>query len=264
MENAMTAQLAQTTETTNDLIGDKIVSAGFASTAQLLDQNGSLQVPRTWDLPHPWNLPSRLFRFPIEVSKSTDGERRIGVRHPALKQHPFVKHVSETLQVEISDRGAPNPYGYSTCEKAGWWHCVDLMTKTHWKDLLATRHFTTDENIAGAVDFALTYREITVAIARKVMAELKISSPADAATLLCKLQSPSEQNCEGRISWPVNSGRTTRAERAWAKILGLEAGWLKHDSSGHIGWTELGRARYAQGPTAVFVETANGQGAFAF
>src|SRR3546814_18959480 len=41
----------------------------------------------------PWNLPSRLFQFPIEVIRAEQDEpRKIGLRHPLLAAHPFVQH----------------------------------------------------------------------------------------------------------------------------------------------------------------------------
>lgn len=248
-----------------DQVGERIVAAGLEHNTFLLDLNRTLSVPYDWNLPAPWNLPSRLFRFPIEVSQFVNGQaRRIGLMHPALRDHPFVKHAAQVLEMHIPDGGTPNRFGYSKAQLGLWWHAVDLMTEKHWKDLLVTRQFTTDQDIIRAVEFALGVKQITVSTARKVMAELKQPAPADALTLLCKLHRPSEVNCEGSRSWPVNSGAGEVVERAWALILGLEAAWFKYDSSRHIGWTPLGRDRYEAGPEAVFMETASGQGAFAF
>lgn len=248
-----------------DLVGERVVAAGLEHNTFLLDQNRTLSVPYDWNLPAPWNLPSRLFRFPIEVSEFIDGQaRRIGLMHPALRDHPFVKHAAQVLEMHIPEGGTPNRFGFTKSQLGLWWHAVDLMTEKHWRDLLDTRQFTTDEDIVRAVECALGSKEISVSTARKVMAELNLSAPADALTLLCKLHRPCEVNNEGSISWPVNCGSGEVLERAWALILGLEAGWFNYGSSRHIGWTRLGRDRYEAGPDAVFMETASGQGAFAF
>ncbi|MGV1793626.1 hypothetical protein [Rhizobium sp. A37_96] len=52
---------------TTDTLGARIVEKGFAPNLALLDINNSLSVPHGFELHEPWNLPSRLFRFPIEV-----------------------------------------------------------------------------------------------------------------------------------------------------------------------------------------------------
>lgn len=46
---------------------EALVRHGFVANAYLLSINGGLSVPRHIDLPPPWNLPSRLFQFPIET-----------------------------------------------------------------------------------------------------------------------------------------------------------------------------------------------------
>lgn len=47
-----------------DTLGVALVEKGFAPSLALLDINNSLSVPHGFDLPAPWNLPSRMFRFP--------------------------------------------------------------------------------------------------------------------------------------------------------------------------------------------------------
>src|SRR3546814_12151144 len=73
---------------------DPIIAAGFAPNGFVLDINEALDVPRDFPLSAPWNLPSRLFQFPIEVIRAEQDEpRKIGLRHPLLAAHPFVQHV---------------------------------------------------------------------------------------------------------------------------------------------------------------------------
>jgi len=71
-----------------DPTADALIAHGFAHNAGLLDINGSLQVRGEVELPYPWNLPSRLFQFPIEVTRQKeDGTRTISLRHPSLAEH---------------------------------------------------------------------------------------------------------------------------------------------------------------------------------
>ena len=71
----MSAAAAIRTEQADEL-GEQIIAAGFAANDYLLDMNGALNVPRGFPLPAPWNLPSRLFQFPIEVIKAEQDEPR--------------------------------------------------------------------------------------------------------------------------------------------------------------------------------------------
>src|SRR3546814_14318903 len=59
-----------------DQLGDQIIAAGFAPNGFVLDINGALDVPRDFPLSAPWNLPSRLFQFPIEVIRAAQDEPR--------------------------------------------------------------------------------------------------------------------------------------------------------------------------------------------
>jgi hypothetical protein len=132
-----------------------LISSGFAHNDYLLDLNRSLHVPYEQVLPAPWDLPSRLLRFPIEVGDRTPEGRRIGLMHPHLAKHPFVLQVAEVLGTPVPAGGAPNAHGYSAVRLGLWWHAVDLMGAGKWRELLATRNFTTDQDIAGAASFAL-------------------------------------------------------------------------------------------------------------
>src|SRR3546814_7167367 len=77
-----------------DQLGDQIIAAGFAPNGFVLDINGALDVPRDFPLSAPWNLPSRLFQFPIEVIRAEQDEpRKIGLRHPLLARSE--EHTSE-------------------------------------------------------------------------------------------------------------------------------------------------------------------------
>ena len=72
-----------------DTLGELLVAKGFAPNLVVLDINRALDVPHGFTLPAPWNLPSRLFRFPIEACPPDgDQPRKIGLRHPLLADHP--------------------------------------------------------------------------------------------------------------------------------------------------------------------------------
>ena len=117
-----------------DTLATQIVERGLAASTYLLDINRSLTVPHDFPLPYPWNLPSRLFRFPIEVSAAeSDSARRIGLMHPHLADHPFVQHVEATLGITLAPDGAPNAYGISNARTGLWWHAVDLVSAGHWR-----------------------------------------------------------------------------------------------------------------------------------
>ena len=89
-----------------DALGELLVAKGFAPNLVVLDINHALDVPHGFELSAPWNLPSRLFRFPIEVCRPDgDQPRKIGLRHPLLANHPYVRHVEALLGFEIVRHG---------------------------------------------------------------------------------------------------------------------------------------------------------------
>lgn len=265
MAKAKTKVEAPVVEIIPDPVCEQLVALGLVPNSYHLDLNRGLTVPAEFRVSAPWNLPSRLFQFPIEVGElDCNGQRRIGLMHPEMRTHPYIRHVEDLMGLSISEVGAPNLAGYSKSRIATWWHAVDLMSEQHWKDLLETRQFTTDDDIIRAVELALSGNRITPLTARSVMRAVGVETSEDALALLCKFAEPQEVVCDGVTSWPVNRGSGSPQDRAWGIILAIEAGWLKFRACGFIGWSELGRSRYAQGPGAVFVETPSGQGAFAF
>ncbi len=263
------------TNVARDELGELLIGKGFVPNDFVLDLNHSLTVPHDMELPAPWNLPSRLFRFPIEVSEARGEGRRIGLMHPLLGEHPFVQRVAAELGAELDPNGAPNAHGVSKQPTGLWWHAVDLISAGKWRELLETRRFTTDHDIAGAVSYGLDYSPhdadsgcgyISTAEARQIMRAINSSEPDDRAAILRSFSRPTVCRQEsGKDHWPINSGRTLGAEgRAWGRILGIEAGWFKHDRAGFLTWTEAGRDRYEAGDAVTFTERATGQVAFAF
>jgi hypothetical protein len=110
------------TETRDELL----LELGLVPNSYLLEINHHLTVPRDMLLPPPWNLASRLFRFPIEIGDATeDGIRSIGLMHPLLKDHPFVRRVEAVLGIELNPNGAPNAQGVSGQRTGRWLRIPD-------------------------------------------------------------------------------------------------------------------------------------------
>jgi len=255
-----------------DSLATQIVERGLAASTFLLDINRSLAVPRDFPLPYPWNLPSRLFHFPIEVSADNgDGTRHIGLMHPLLAAHPFAQHVEATLGLKLDAHGAPNVYGISQARTGQWWHAVDLVIAGQWRALLDTREYTTAEDIARAVAYGLTYSRhdgkptgyLSPLAARAIMAAIDTHEPASRRGIMSFSTPSACMPDTGTVQWPVNYPGLPANDVAWALIHGIEDGWFAHDRSGFLHWTEQGRERYAAGEADTFT-TANGQGAFAF
>lgn len=258
-----------------DELGTTLIAAGFARNSLLLNMNGSLSVPADFPLEAPWNLPSRLFEFPIEVVRPEgDSPRKIGLMHPRLADHPFVQHVERTLGITIAREGVTNCHGFSNRRHALWWHAVDLISAGKWRELLDTQPFTEPRCILRAVAFGLrhsphTAREgrgyINTSQAREIVREMGGCEPDDPNAIIRSFLTPSLCKPDhGSAYWPINAPHGLCAEdEAWAMIHGIEDGWFAHDRSGFLHWTEQGRARHAAGDNVSFTETS-GQTAFAF
>lgn len=250
---------AETLARTVDTMAERLIAAGIQTNEWLLDLNGCLTTPDSFSQDGIWKLPSRLFSFPIQVSRF-DGvnERTLTLRHPLLSAHPFVQHVESALGVKLE---APE-----TAEAAEtWFHACDLI-EDHWQGLMETRQFTTDSDIGRAIAFGLRayYRSnLKVQAARKMLAQVGIDEPADPVALLFKLAKPLSLT-DTAVRWPINgTERLEGGEQAWTLLVGLERGWFGY-VGGCLSWTQSGRDRYAAGPEALFVQCESGQAAFDF
>ncbi|WP_066213205.1 hypothetical protein [Blastomonas sp. CCH5-A3] len=254
-----------------DSLATQIVECGLAASTFLLDLNRSLTVPRDFPLPYPWDLPSRLFQFPIEVSADNGDGTCLGLMHPLLAAHPFVQHVEATLGLKLDTNGAPNAYGVSKARNGQWWHAVDLVSAGQWRALLDTREYTSAEDIARAVAYGLTYSRhdgkptgyLTTPEARAIMAAIGAPEPASRRGALAFSAPSACKPDTGAVHWPVNHPGLSVNDVAWALIHGIQDGWFAHDRSGFLHWTEQGRERHATGEAGTFT-TTSGQGAFAF
>lgn len=226
-----------------------LIEAGYASEFYF-NINTSLHVPYDTEYTDPWNLPSRLFRFPVSVD---DG--RIGLNHPLLAEHPFVRELEANLDITFDPEDDFAEATFGGGASGQWHHAVDLMTKKHWRDLLRTRQFTNDDYIAAAVELALSRADFTLRDARAVMETLAKPEPSDPQRLLPLAMAPAPLSVDNSkdqkktgVYYPINifSRRDDDgADRAWLRIIGIERKWFAYARNGHLGWTDLGRDRYA-------------------
>jgi hypothetical protein len=115
----------------------------------------------------PVDLPSRLFRGPLEVIRPEKGEpRKIGAMHPGLAAHPFVQHV-EALGIEVAHEGM-HQHGYTERGKGAWFHAVDLICEGLVGELIETQHFTDPASIFRAVVYGCRIRTTKAGRARAI------------------------------------------------------------------------------------------------
>lgn len=258
-----------------DPLVELLIAKKFATNRFLLELNGGLEVPADFELSAPWSLPSRMFQWPIEVQLPAWGSThpaKIGLMHPDLGDHPFVKHVEAALGYRIPSEPATNDCGYSKSRLAVWWHAVDLANAGHWQGLKDTARFTTPDLIFRAINHSLRYacredgrgqRKLVLA-ARDMMAWLGSGEPEDQVASVRKLGVPQKVGDEKGARWPINySGEATSEQEAWALLHGVTGGWITYDRSGYAQWSELGQSRYVAPSDEAFTETT-GQHAFAF
>lgn len=255
-------------------LAERLVALGLTPNGYMLEANGTIQVPRDFPLAAPFDLPSRLFRFPVEYRQaSAKAPEALGLLHPLLVDHPYVIHMQQQLGAAIPPGGAPNDHGYSRTRGAAWWHACDLGHAWRWTDLLATRHFTSDDAITRAVVWSVKYQgpklkgsgRDRMAELRHVLRQVGAVEPSDRLGLLRQFMRPCEYTYEGREHCPINitpplHGQPDR--EAWGMMLGVEAGWFAWDRNGHLQWTPAGRDAFGTGDS-VRVE-ASGQHAFTF
>ncbi|QUT04084.1 hypothetical protein KFK14_13100 [Sphingobium phenoxybenzoativorans] len=236
---------------TRDIVGERLIELGLVPNDYILSLNGGFHMPAGFDLPSPWNLPSRLFRSPIACS-DFDGEsqRRVGIKHPLLIDHPWVQEVAAMLgDMFDPDARGLNKHGYHFGTTHGHWHhAVDLMSSGHWRDLLATRQFTTDGDIVNAVAYGLDYgpyegkgrgkSHITTAVAREILDAIEQPVPLkaeidEALQTVSMTESFMDKKKVRHTNWHGDRLVTT-----WARVIGIERGWLKNDRSSFLTWTD--------------------------
>lgn len=254
-----------------DPLGEALIAHGFAANDFLLSLNRTVRVPGGFEVSGQWALPSRMFEFPIETHEPDgDRPRTIGLLHPLLADHPFVRHFEQVMGFEVPRSPACNACGYSASQTATWWHAVDLAGAGAWQELIETRAFTTDADIFRAVAFALRHARKDEPIAdklrsvRRVMQELASEQPTDQSIVIRSLMRPTpcgDEKGKGKTRWPINEQRGAASTLAWAFILGVENGWFEFCGS-HLNWSAAGRHRYEAGDATAVAPGA--QVSFAF
>ena len=238
-------------------LAQRLVDAGFAPNGHSLESNGLTTHDardKLGDLAHPWSLPSRAFGYPMEL-RHDDGVERLALSHPALAEHPLVAAV----EARIGVRAAFLDNGRGRGGMAPWWHAVDLMSEEHWRALLETRRFTSDECLYRAIVFALespagyqgaakkTGRILTIT-AKEILLELGADEPPgrSRALLLDRqvLWGGEISDSDGKrktLRYPLNLMRHDAAG-AWLMVHGLEDGWFERGRDGFLQISAKGRA----------------------
>ncbi|MDP9875608.1 MT-A70 family methyltransferase [Agrobacterium tumefaciens] len=225
----------------DDPLQEKIVSAGLEAKF-LLELNRGLTTPGTLD------LPSRLFRFPIEFmsrQRRNGAESKLLLRHPLLREVPQVAAFIAEVEAKTGCAVEWEPlaeFGRDLGAGWRWYHATDLCNDKHWRDLLSTQMFTDPDCIFRAVGLALNSRgALSTRNARALMVELGSVEPADrsAGALSGKALFPYRDGKKKFIS-PNISLRDEAG--AWLAIHGIEDKWLAYVGS-YLSVTEEGMAR---------------------
>lgn len=207
-----------------------------------------------------------MFRFPVEIHlANANNPTRIGLMHPELSDHPFVKHIEKLIECTIEREPLVNRHGYSNAYNAIWWHAVDLISAGEWRGLLETAQFTDARQIMNAIVYGCRYSHhsrnsphgyISTGDARQIMREIGSSEPNARNRQIHQFNAPRASKQEnGAEHWPINSpGSICSEEMAWSFIHGIEDGLFEYDRAGFLQWSALGRLRFEQGEC--FTDTA--------
>lgn len=227
-----------------DPVVDAVVSAGFVPNTYILELNRGLTNSGEID------LPSRLFRYPIEFmdrKRSKAPESRLLLRHPLLREAPAVAAFIDDVETKTGLHVEWEPhdeFGRDIGRQWRWYHAVDLCCDKHWQGLLETRRFTDDEAIYGAVRLELQHKKrLSIKNARAIMGALGSVEP----------EGRSAKALAGNGLWPFRDGdkkyiapniRPIGEVGAWLVIHGIEDGWLAYVGD-HLSVTAEGMARRA-------------------
>ncbi|AWI57165.1 MT-A70 family methyltransferase [Sinorhizobium fredii] len=224
-----------------DPLAESLIAAGLAPSAYILHLNRGLTNPA------PLDLPSRLFRFPVEFmdAKRGGGESRLLLRHPLVWQVlPVADFLAEIEQkTGVKPKWEPlDEFGRDFGEQWRWYHAVDLCNDQHWQGLLKTARFTDRDKIFTAVQFGLESKSLSLKNARAVMAELESAEPEKSASvelMLGKALMPYRHD-KGKLISPNISERNEKG--AWLVIHGIEDGFFNYVGS-YLSVTSDGMAR---------------------
>lgn len=231
-----------------DVLGHSLIKHDLAPNLCILDINGALQADDQGDA-FPWNLPSRLMRFPIVYGRASFDdsgrpiERAISLMHPDLGAHPFVQKVQGLLSIEI-------PYLEGVrinCgnKLAAYHHAVDLISEQRFQDLISTRSYSTPDAIISAINYGLCYGPraadkrssyegcLTLQQARQLLSNIGIDLPGVENTILDDLRECDPPD-SGAINFPYGMPQIERVERL---IIGIEQGAYQY-KNGFLRWVK--------------------------
>ncbi|MDX0275734.1 hypothetical protein GOC21_17590 [Sinorhizobium meliloti] len=211
----------------SDPLADALIAAELAPNTYILHLNRGLTNPAALD------LPSRLFRFPVEFmdAERNGGESRLLLRHPLLWQVPQVSEFIADIEAKTGIRPVWEPldeFGRDFGDQWRWYHAVDLCNDQHWQRLLQTARFTDRDKIFTAVQLGLESKTLSLKNARAVMVELESVEPETSVSselMLGKALMP-YQHDKGKLISPNISERNERG--AWLVIHGLEDGFFTY------------------------------------
>lgn len=222
-----------------DRVAEALIASGFAPNTYILELNRGLTNDR------PLDLPSRLFRFPVEFMdrKRTGGESRLLLRHPDLSNYPPVAAFLDDVETKTGIKVEWSPvdeFGRDISAHWRWLHAVDLCTDKHWRSLLETIQFAGHEAVFGAVLVNLESKSLSAKNARAILTELGSSQQLEQSTALFvgKAIWPYQHDKEKLIS--PNFRERTEAT-AWLAVHGIEAGLFGYVGT-HLSVTAAGMA----------------------
>lgn len=229
-----------------DALVDATLAAGLEANAWVLSNNRTLG-DYGIGKPHgaPWDLPSRLFAFPIEFverDRIEADESLLLLNHPEVGEHPYVLEVEHKLGIKIAWEPL-DEFGRDRGDHL-WFHAVDLCTDEHFRGLIETLQFTDRANVMRAVIHALGYGTLSPANARELLSAIESAEPVGrSAKLLAgkgietveitannsgKALKPPYKS---RPSFPITRNKRDVEKEAWMLIHGIEDAWFSHDRS---------------------------------
>jgi len=220
----------------------KIIDAGLVANEYHLDLNRCIEDPA------PRYPRSRLFKFPISYDQDED---RLTVTSTFMMMEPFVMDVAtrlgEVVAIDPEPRGCHGTYH----------HAVDLAYDDCFRDLLATRIFTTDRAILRGVTIGAQGARLSTANAREILDTIgAVETPDRSAFNLSfagGMLHPSfiddgtmngKKTGKGHYAINLFSRRDPVGE-AWAMIHGIEDGWFKKKKPyGYHSMSDAGMRRH--------------------
>jgi len=241
-----------------DPVGEALTALGVVRGPALLDLDECLMVPQTLKLGYPWNLPSRLFIFPVGVTPYRAREvRQLYLLHPELREHPFVAWIERETGVQVATETPPAVSSAITAADRQWQHATDLVTAGEIFGLHQTRRFTSDSYIFKALVRALVRNGpsrdrpapmFDVHAARLLLQLSGVAEPSGNCSEMPRhVLAPEPQKIKPFSShWLVQAAKEAPENVAWTLIHMIESGYAFYNFYGHLEWSESGKEFFGQ------------------